>query len=164
MQLKSLYLHHFRNYEEELVVFQPGLNCIDGDNGSGKSNLLEALHLISTGKSFRTHRLYDLVHQEKTSFTLEALFLKGSISHHLHLSFGKEGRKLTYNETSYTSFLPLFGLLPFTLLCPEDISIFTGSPGERRRFLDLHIAQIDPLYLHHLGRYQKSLKQRNALL
>ena len=164
MQLEKVTLLHFRNYTREEISFSPGLNCIQGDNAEGKSNLLEAIHLLSTGKSFRTHRLSDLIKDSKQEFQIQATFLKDEISNSLTISFGPEGRKALYNNTSYSSFLPLLGLLPCVLLAPEDISIITGSPAERRRFLDLHLSQIDPLYLHHLGRFHKAMKQRNTLL
>lgn len=164
MELQKLKLTHFRSYRQEEAFFSPGLNCIEGANGSGKSNLLEAIHLISTGKSFRTHRLYDLIKHSEAGFELEANFIKDTISHSLKVSFDKDGRRIFYNQTAHTSFLPLLGILPSILLCPEDISILSGSPAERRRFLDLHIAQIDKLYVYHLGRYQRALKQRNFLL
>ena len=164
MELQKLKLTHFRSYQKEEAFFSSGLNCIEGANGSGKSNLLEAIHLISTGKSFRTHRLYDLIKHSEAGFELEANFLKEGISHSLRVFFSKEGRKIFYNDTAHSSFLPLLGILPSILLCPEDISILSGSPAERRRFLDLHLAQIDKLYVYHLGRYQRALKQRNFLL
>jgi DNA replication and repair protein RecF len=164
MLLHKLALSSFRSYGAADALFTPGINYIEGANGSGKSNLLEALHLISTGKSFRTSKLQDLIKHEKEKFILEILFSKEGIDQKLALSYSKEGRKILYNETSYTSFIPLLGILPSILSSPEDISIIMGGPAERRRFLDMHIAQADPNYIHHLGRYQRALKQRNSLL
>jgi DNA replication and repair protein RecF len=164
VELQKLTLSNFRSYSLKEFLFSPQLTCVEGENGSGKSNLLEAIYLISTGKSFRTHRLFDLIQHKEETFTLKAHFLKDDISHTLTICFGKEGRKVLYDNTSYNSFLPLLGLLPSVLLSPEDISILNGGPAERRRFLDLHLAQIDPLYVQHLGRYQRALKQRNLLL
>jgi DNA replication and repair protein RecF len=165
MQLRKLSLLKFRNYEQEIAYFSSDLNCIKGVNGSGKSNLLEAIHLLSTGKSFRTHRLPELIRHESKEFTLEAEFFKDGVTNTLKIIFSRDGsRKILHNQTSHASFLPLFGILPSIFLSPEDISIINGSPAERRRFLDLHCAQIDPLYIHHLGRYQRALKQRNILL
>jgi DNA replication and repair protein RecF len=133
-------------------------------NGSGKSNLLEAIFLLSTGKSFRTSSLPDLIQHEKETFSVKALFYKEGIDHSMTFTLSPPGKKIFYNDTSYTSFNPLLGIIPSVFLSPEDISILMGGPSERRRFLDLHLASIDPLYLHHLGRYQRALKQRNLLL
>lgn len=164
MYLKSLKISSFRNYTREEVSFCSRVNCIQGANGSGKSNLLEAIHLISTGKSFRTHRLQELIQYQNTGFQIEVEFIKETISNTLKISFSPEGRKIVHNQTAHSSFLPLLGLLPSIILSPEDICILTGAPAERRRFLDLHLAQIDPNYVYHLGRYQRALKQRNILL
>ncbi len=164
MELEKVILSSFRNYEREEITFSAGLNCIQGDNAEGKSNLLEAIYLISTGKSFRTRSLSNLIKHSEKGFQIEAFFSKKGIPHSLDISYGPKGRKVLYNQTSYSSFLPLLGILPCVLLAPEDISIITGAPAERRRFLDLHISQMNPLYVYHLGRYHKAMKQRNALL
>lgn len=164
MHIEKVILSNFRNYERQEITFSQTLNCIQGDNAQGKSNLLEALYLISTGKSFRTSQLSQLIRYDQNQFQIEVHFMKEGMPESLTLSYGVQGRKLLYNQTPYSSFLPLLGILPCVLLVPEDISILTGSPSERRRFLDLHISQMDPLYVHHLGRYHKAMKQRNALL
>ncbi len=164
MFLHKLTLSSFRSYKTADALFAQGINYIEGANGSGKSNLLEALYLISTGKSFRTSRLQELIHQTQDKFILEAFFYKEGIDHKLTLFFSKEGRKILYNETPYTSFIPLLGIIPSIFSSPEDISIIMDGPAERRRFLDLHIAQADTNYIYHLGRYQRALKQRNYLL
>ena len=164
MQLEKVILSDFRNYIREEISFSSGLNCIQGNNAEGKSNLLESIYLISTGKSFRTTQLQQLIRHSQKKLQIEAHFSKEGISHSLIISYGADRRNLKYNQTSYSSFLPLLGILPCILLTPEDISIITGGPAERRRFLDLHLSQIDPLYIHHLGRYYKAMKQRNALL
>ena len=164
MLLEKVILSGFRNYAREEITFSPEMNCIQGSNAEGKSNLLEAIYLISTGKSFRTSHLPHLIKHDQTEFLIEAHFSKDSISHCLRISYGAHGRKVLYNQTSYSSFLPLLGILPCVLLAPEDISIIMGAPAERRRFLDLHISQMDPMYIHHLGRYHKAMKQRNSLL
>ncbi|MBX9923635.1 MAG: DNA replication and repair protein RecF [Rhabdochlamydiaceae bacterium] len=164
MQLDKVILSNFRSYAQKEITFSPHLNCVFGDNAVGKSNLLEAIYLLSTGKSFRTHYLHDLVRHSEKNFRIEAKFSKDGSSDSLVLVYGTDGRKMLYNNTAHASFLPLLGLLPCVLLTPEDISILTGAPAQRRRFLDLHLSQMDPLYIHHLGRYHKAMKQRNALL
>jgi DNA replication and repair protein RecF len=80
------------------------------------------------------------------------------------VSFDGQSKKMEYNSTSHASFAPLLGLLPTVLYAPEDASLVTGTPSERRRFIDFHLAQMDPLYVHHFTRYQRAMKQRNHLL
>jgi DNA replication and repair protein RecF len=155
MFIKKLYLKGFRSYKEVEVEFSDNVNLIRGNNAQGKTNLLEALYLIGTGRSFRTPHLKELIHNE---------FLKDGIFQHVRLSFDGETKKLDYNNTTYPHFTNLLGLLPIVLLAPEDVLLITGAPTERRRFLDIHIAQSDPLYVYHLTRYHKAVKHRNFLL
>ncbi len=164
MQLQKLVLSHFRSYTHQEIEFSPNVNCFQGLNAEGKTNLLEAIYVLSTGKSFRTHSLQDLIQNGASRFDLEATFVKEGISQTLTLSFDGKLRKITHYQTTYHSFLPLLGLLPCILLAPEDIAILSSSPSERRRFLDIHLAQTDPLYVRYLARYHKAMKQRNILL
>lgn len=164
MFLKSLYLRNFRNYKEQTIVFGPKANLIQGGNAQGKTNLLEAIYLLSFGRSFRTAHLTDLIRHEQSFFFLEGHFIKDGITQILKVSFDGKSKKMQYNNSDYNGFSNLLGLLPSVLYAPEDVSIVTGAPSERRRFIDLHIAQFDPLYVHHLMRYLKAMKQRNHLL
>jgi DNA replication and repair protein RecF len=164
MYLKRLLLRNFRNYAETEVVFSDSVNLIHGDNGQGKTNLLEAIHLVSTGRSFRASSLSDLIRFGQSFFFLEAEFQKEGVSQNLKIYYDENTRKVQYNQTIYPTLTSLLGILPSVLLSPDDLSLVSGTPAERRRFLDLHIAQTDPLYVHHLGRYFKAMKQRNHLL
>ena len=164
MFIEKLYLHHFRNYREETFSFSPGINLIRGENAQGKTNLLEALFLVGTGRSFRTAHLKELIHKEAPFFFVEAQFNKENIGQKVRLSFDGEVKKLETNHTSYSHFNPLLGQLPIIILAPEDVLLITGSPSDRRRFLDLHLAQSDPLYVYHITRYHKAIKHRNFLL
>ncbi len=164
MHLQTLYLRHFRNYREAEIRFSPKINLLLGGNAQGKTNLLEAIYLLSTGRSFRTPRLADLIQQGQSAFYLEAHLMRDGISQTIKASFDGKTRYLHYNNASYASFSNLLGLMPCVLYAPEDHALVGGPPSERRRFLDLHLAQIDPLYVHHLIRYFKAMKQRNHLL
>ncbi|MBS3922731.1 MAG: DNA replication/repair protein RecF [Nitrosarchaeum sp.] len=164
MFLKSLYLKNFRNYEEAFVEFSPNLNFIYGDNAEGKTNLLEALFLISSGKSFRTTKLSELIRSGADAFILAAEIKKQGVLQTLEIHCNGIEKYLTLNATSYRSFTPLLGLLPHVLFIPEAIQFIQGPPVERRRFLDFHLAQSDPLYVHHFLRFAKAMKQRNQLL
>lgn len=164
MWLEKLTLRNFRNYENAEISFCLGTNMIQGENAQGKTNILEALSLLSTGKSFRTPHLQDAIRYGSTAFFIEAHFHKEKVEQTLSLAFDGQTKKILHNQTSYNSFISLLGILPSVLIVPEDISILIGSPTERRRFLDMHIAQVDPLYVYHLGRYYKAMKYRNALL
>lgn len=162
MHLVTLKLLNFRNYEEETVSFDPKVNLIIGDNGAGKTNLLEAIYFLSTGRSFRTNFLKDLIRKGSTFFFIEALFVKDVVSQVLKVGYDETSKKIEHNATELGSFSNMLGIMPSVLFSPKDIQIISGSPQERRRFLNIHLAQSDPLYVYHLLRYTKALKQRNA--
>jgi len=163
MKLQYLRLRQFRNYEEISIPFFPDLNVIWGKNAQGKTNLVEAIYLLMMGRSFRTSKLQDLPSWGKDSFYLELAFTKNGISQNLSLSVTPEIKKICYNNTICRSSSSLFGILPGIFMPPDD-DLVKGSPLFRRQFLDTIIAQSDPLYLHHLFRYIRALKQRNHLL
>jgi DNA replication and repair protein RecF len=164
MYLKRLLLHNFRNYEQTEIAFSPAVNLIQGENGQGKTNLLEAIHLLSTGRSFRAHCISDLISFGRSYFYLEAEFHKDGIAQFIKVYYDENIRKVQYNQTVHPTLTSLLGILPSILLSPDDLNLINGNPAERRRFLDIHIAQVDPLYIYHLARYFKAMKQRNHLL
>lgn len=140
------------------------LNVFHGDNAQGKTNLLEAIYLIATGRSFRTQHLKELIREGESYFFLEAEIVRDNIAQKVTLSFDGENKRLQIDGNTYNNFHPLLGLLPSVLYTPNDTDLINGSPAIRRRFLNLHLAQSDPLYVHHLTRYWRAMKQRNCLL
>lgn len=164
MYLKALYLKNFRNYEEASVFFSPKINTIFGDNAQGKTNLLEAISLVMTGRSFRTHHLSDLIAFKKESFYIEAHFEKNGVDQCIKIHFNALGRKIYHNHTPIPTLSSLLGIVNGVILSPEDWELVKGGPSARRHFLDLQISKTSPLYLHHMTRYYRAMKQRNAML
>lgn len=164
MQLKALCLRNFRNYIDELVYFSPGINVLFGRNAQGKTNLLEAICVLMTGRSFRTPHLSDLIRFGEKEFFLEAHFVRNDVEQVLKISSDGIHRKILLNSTPLNSLSALLGILMGVILSPEDHELVKGQPASRRHYLDLQIAKVNPLYLHHLSRYTKALKYRNHLL
>lgn len=164
MILKTLRLHNFRNYSDETISFSPRLNIISGPNAQGKTNLIEAIYLLSTGRSFRTAHLKELIKQGETYFLIEAEIVKDLVAQTIKIYFDEKQKKVLHNSNPLPSLTSLLGIFPSVMHSPYDIDLITGAPALRRRFLNLHIAQYDPQYVHHLSRYFKALKQRNFLL
>lgn len=164
MHLKALYLYHFRNYKELFIPFCEHINLIVGENAQGKTNLLEAIYFLVTGRSFRTHRLSDLIYFGAKEFYLEAHFQKDEVDQVLKIQCDGEQRKIIYNTTSLKSLSALLGIFLGVIFSPEDNELIKGNPSVRRQFLDFQIAQTNPLYFHHLARYNKAMKHRNSLL
>ena len=163
MFLKQLYIRHFRNLCEQCVQFASCRNEIIGENAQGKTSLLEAIYVAITGTSFRTPRLRELVSQKEAAFFIEATVARGGLETRVAVTFDGKNRALSINSMPRPP-RELLGLVPGVACTPEDMELATGPPSVRRRFLDLHIAQADPLYLHHLVRFRRALAQRNTLL
>lgn len=164
MYLKALYLHNFRSYEEGLFEFSPAVNVIRGPNAQGKTTLVEAIYFLTTGRSFRTSQTADLIRHGASHFYIEAAFVKHGIEQKLRVHYSGNERRITYNATTYPSLSSLLGILQGVVIHPDDTDIIKGAPAARRQLLDLMLAQGDPLYVHHLTRYDRAMRQRNHLL
>jgi DNA replication and repair protein RecF len=140
------------------------MNAICGGNGQGKTNLLEAIYLLSTGRSFRSNHLQELISHGKNFFYIEANILKDGIDQTLSFYYDGREKKICHQKNLCNSFSALLGLLPSVLHAPDDRDLLSGAPSIRRRFLNIHLSQEDPLYTHHLSRFFLALKQRNFLL
>lgn len=164
MQLKALHLHNFRLYVDRAFLFGEGVNAIYGNNGQGKTALLEAIYLLITGRSFRSARLSELIRHGASYLRVEAHFNKHSVEQKLVLWSDGKQRRVFYNGNPCASPTALLGIIRGGLLTPEDIALIKGAPAGRRLFLDMNIAQTDPIYVHNLLRYNRALLQRNTLL
>lgn len=162
--LSALRLYNFRNYEDSKYSFAPGINGIFGPNGSGKTNVLEALSLLSTGRSFRNGTLEEMIRYEQSRFIVDARLQKGDLLTKITLSYEGDKKEARINSNHYAYFSSVLGHFPLVLYAPRDMNIITAAPAERRRFWNVLLSQASPLYLHHLTRYTRALKQRNTLL
>lgn len=164
MHLRSLYLRHFRNYEEAHFEFSPLFNLFHGANAQGKTTILEAIHCLMVGRSFRTQQSKELIKDGTQSFYIEATFSKQGIEQSLKLAFDGNERKIIHNNTTLPTVSTLLGIVPGVIMTPDDVGLVKGSPVLRRQFLDMQLAQVDPLYVHHLTRFNRAIRQRNQLL
>jgi DNA replication and repair protein RecF len=147
-----------------MFTFSPALNTLYGENAQGKTTVIEAIYLLITGRSFRTHALQELIRFGEEYFYIEGHFEKNGVSQVLKIYYSQEKKTIWHNKTTLPSFSSLFGILYGVSLAPEDLQIIKGGPKLRRQLLDIQSAQASPLYLYHLRRYQGAMKQRNALL
>ena len=164
MHLQAIYLQSFRNVSKAYLEFFPGLNVLYGANAQGKTNLLEAIYFLITGQSFRTHKLEHLIQEGKPYLSVEALFNKNGVKQRLHLVYDGKKRYIQYNKKKFTGIKSLLGLLSGEVISPEDRMLVKGGPKLRRKFLDLRISLLDPLYIYHLNRFYKAIHHRNAML
>lgn len=164
MFLQRLYVKDFRSFSECTVDFIDGVNIIVGDNGQGKTSLLEALFFCITATSFRTPHVKELIRFSQKGLFVEARFQKQGVNHVLTIAYDGQKRRVSFNHAPCQNATELLGMIPGVACTPEDIELVQGAPSDRRRFLDLMLAQQDHHYVHHLRRYNRALKQRNVLL
>jgi DNA replication and repair protein RecF len=164
VELKWLYVRNFRNLKDLSIEFSPQMNEVVGQNAQGKTSILEAIYLCMTGSSFRTHVPCDLIRHEQAGFFIELGFEKQGAVHEMQFSFDGLKKRIFLNKRLCESQIALIGQLLGVACTPEIQNLVKGSPHLRRHFFDLQIAQLDPLYVHHLSRYKRALKQRNSLL
>jgi len=162
----DLHITQFKNHLQRDFEFSPQINCFVGNNGSGKTNILDALHYLAMGKSFLLSSDSSSIANGKEFFSLKAsVEQEDEKQSTLQLQMPLEGKKLLKkNDKLYARLSDHIGFLPTVLISPYDSNLITDSGESRRRFLDQMISQTDPEYLFDLIQYQKTLKQRNALL
>ncbi|MBP5255179.1 MAG: DNA replication/repair protein RecF [Lachnospiraceae bacterium] len=165
MRIESLDLRNFRNYRELHLDFGDGIHIFYGDNAQGKSNLLEAVFLLASGRSFRNSKDREMIRFDEEECHLKGGFLKEDLKLRIDMHLKNAGnRGIALNGVKLRKTRELVGKVPCVLFSPEDLEIVKKGPSERRRFLDSEISLIDPIYLNDLSQYKKALEQRNQLL
>ena len=164
MDIKNIYLHNYRNYQELNLNLSPNINIFTGFNAQGKTNIIEAIHFASIGISHRTRTENDLIYWNNNQANIQIKFSKMDIISTLKFNLNKQRTKeINLNgETIKQRELP--GLLTMVLFSPEDLMLIKGSPLLRRRFLDIELSQVGSIYYNELVKYNKLLFQRNTLL
>ena len=164
MKLKRLQLTNFRNYDELDLSFNDGLTILTGENAQGKTNLLEAIFLLSMAKSHRTNIDKELIKWDDESAKIIGEVETKNYEFPLELQFQKKGKIAKVNHLDQPKLSLFIGKLNVVLFAPEDLQIVKGSPSLRRKFIDAELAQSHPVYLQELLDYNRILKQRNKFL
>lgn len=165
MLLQKLRCTHFKNYDHCELDFATQLNCIIGQNGAGKTNLLDAIHYLSLTKSaFHMGDAQNIAHGQE-ALCVQGHFQKGEKHYDVQCVVRRDqGKTVTTNGETYTKLKDHIGQFPVVLTTPYDTELIRGKSEVRRRFFDSLLCQLDNAYLHTLIQYQQVLKQRNALL
>jgi DNA replication and repair protein RecF len=163
MQIEKLVLKNFRNYKNEEVTFEKESNLFFGKNGQGKTNILEAIHFLTVGKSFRTNNDSKLINSESERNYFSGTFCRNDGNIFIECEISKTGKefKINHIKRQRSEVISQIGVITFV---PEDKMIITGEPEKRRNFIDSEIMLERPLYYDTLLRYRKCLKNRNILL
>ncbi|OQC10968.1 MAG: DNA replication and repair protein RecF [Tenericutes bacterium ADurb.Bin087] len=163
MLISDLELLNYRNYPKLNVIFTSGLNVIVGDNGAGKTNVVEAIHLFAFAKSFRTNETKALIRHEAPKAIISATVHIPSRTD-ISIELNPRSKRVLINGKVLPKVSQLSRYVRTTTFEPEDVLFFDASPTKRRRFLDSNLSSGDEVYLTTLVRYEKILKERNALL
>ncbi len=167
MFLRSLQLQHFRNYGSLKLEFPDRLTFLVGENGSGKTNILEAISVLTSGKSFRGVPDQELVQQNQPGFFLSCSYEWNAAMHTLEMGLQTEPRlqrKIKKDGKVLPSRAALIGNLVSVVFSPDDLEIVEGGPTSRRRFLDALLSHRDSSYLDNLIQYNRAVRQRNTTL
>jgi len=165
MFLRKLSLLNFKNYSDISLEFSESVNCLAGNNGSGKTNILDAVHYLALCKSYFNASDSQHIRQGEHMFVIQGDFTINGLEETIFCGL-KAGQKKVFkrNQKEYEKLSEHIGLLPVVVVAPVDQEIITGGSDERRKFLDSIISQTDKEYLQVLIRYNKVLAQRNAML
>lgn len=165
MLLQSLKAENFKNYEKVSLDFSWGVNCFIGRNGSGKTNLLDAIYYLCTGKSYFNAIDQQLIYMDELYFSVRGTYQRSGHEEDILCVLMKGKKKLIKrNDIPYDRMVEHYGEFPAVMVAPADIELITSGSEERRKWLDSTISLIDQEYLFHLMRYEKILQQRNAEL
>ena len=164
MWLQHLSLKTFRNYKETKIDFNPKLNVFLGRNAQGKTNMLEAIYFLALTRSHRTRTDKNLIHFDEEQLHLTGRVQKKNGSIPLEIELTSKGRVTKVNHLKQARLSDYVGYMNVILFAPEDLQLIKGSPSIRRKFIDMELGQIKPIYLSDLTNYNHILKQRNTYL
>ncbi len=165
MFLKKVSLLNYKNFESKDLLFDSKINCFVGDNGKGKTNILDAIYHLSFGKSYFNPIATQNIKHGTDFFVIEGLFEKENREEKIVCSLKRNNKKIIKrNGKAYDRFADHIGLLPLVMISPADRDLISEGSDVRRKFMDGVISQSNKAYLQSLINYNKVLSQRNALL
>jgi DNA replication and repair protein RecF len=165
MLLRQLSLINYKNFESKELVFDSKINCFVGDNGIGKTNILDAIYHLSFGKSYFNPISSQNIRHGSDFFVVDGSFEKDDREEKIVCSLKRNNKKIIKrNGKAYERFADHIGLLPLVIISPADRDLIIEGSDTRRKFIDGVISQSDKNYLQQLINYNKVVSQRNALL
>ena len=167
MTLQRLSIINYKNIREATLLFSPKINCLIGDNGAGKTNVLDAIYFLSFCRSAQTTLDSQVITHDEPFCVLEGSYDNGLPDSQLNIYCGiRRGVKKHFkcNKKEYRRLSEHIGLIPLVLVSPADTYLIEGGSEERRRLMDMVISQLERPYLESLTRYTRAWQQRNAML
>jgi len=164
MYIDNLKLRNFRNYQEASIELKKGMNILMGENGVGKTNLLEAIYFLSTTRSHRNVDDAELICFGEDFASLEASVVYQAEHDRLGVMLYKNGKTLMVKNTPVKRTSEFVGRINAVLFSPSDMDLFDTAPKARRRLIDMELGKLSSLYMYELSKYLKCLKERNTYL
>lgn len=165
MNLEKINLVNFRNYDNLNIDFSSNINMFIGNNGEGKTNILESIYLLSYGKSHRTRKDKELISWNQDFSYIGSHFNTNRLHKFIEFKIFKNGGKaININKIKVSSISDLIGVVNVVLFSPEDLKIVKESPNIRRKFLDIEISKLRKSYYNNLVDYNKVLNEKNNLI
>lgn len=164
MYFKEIDLTNFRNYENQRIDFHHKVNIIIGENAQGKTNLLEALYIMSLGKSFRTSKDNEMIRFGSDLARVKTLSEKDGEDLSIEIGLIKNKKSLKIDGIKKSRLSELLENVYVVIFSPDDLRIVKEEPEKRRKFIDRELCQLKPVYYDSLSKYKKALSQRNFLL
>ena len=165
-----MFLHHlsvinYKSLKQIELNLSPKINCFFGDNGMGKTNLLDTVYYLSFCKSHTNLIDTQNIRHEEDFFVIHGFYAENEKSEEIYCGFKRKQKKqFKRNKKEYERLSDHIGLIPLVMISPADYELIQGGSEERRKFIDMVISQYDKTYLNELIRYNKALQQRNSLL
>ncbi len=158
MIVNRLKIKNYRNFKDAEVELNDSLNIFVGDNGQGKTNLMESVYLASIGRTFRLNSENELINFKENKSFIEVNLQKKDYQMKIELHLEKNKRKQVFiNGVKLDKTSEMIGILNNVIFTPDDMKIVKGSPMERRKFINIDISQIKPKYKYLLNKYKKIL-------
>lgn len=164
MYIENIKVKNFRNYHNQSINFKNGMNILIGPNGIGKTNLLEAIYLLSTTRSHRNNDEKEMIRFNEEFAAVEGNITTKNGKDKLDVVIHKKGKSLSVNNILVKKNSEFIGKLNAVLFSPNDMDLFDSSPRDRRRLIDMEMGKLSRGYMLNLSSYLKYLKQRNAYL
>lgn len=164
MRIDSLSLVHFRNYNQYTMTFDKDINILIGKNAQGKTNIIEAIYVLSLSKSFRTSHHLQMVSFDEKYCKIQGDIFSNKRKKQLEIIINDTYKKAKIDGKEIVRSSDYVGHLNVVVFIPDDLSLVKGNPSIRRKFIDLELSKVSPIYVFYLQKYQHLLKERNKFL
>lgn len=164
MYLQELKLNHYKNHTDTKLKFRSGVNVFVGNNGEGKTNLLDAIHIACYGRSYFSNREVHIKQYDASFYRVEARIIQKNMPEKVVVKYDGQAKTIEVDGVAIAGLVDFLGRYPVTMISPGDIELVHGGSEVRRKFLDQILSQTDRAYLESLIQYSRVLKQRNTFL